>query len=155
MRWYVAGPDGSPHGPYDADALRGYAAEGRITGLTRVCVEGSTEWVPASSVAELGIAPATSVDPGLGLLVPVNMPVSVIIGSWLGFFSILGCLPLGPLALLLGWTGLREIRRRSATSTENTQQIGAIRAWTAIVTGSISTLVGIAAIIVYLVALST
>lgn len=50
-------------------------------------------------------------DPGLGLLVPINVPASAIAASYLGLVSLLPCLGLipGVLAIILGIVAVRHI----------------------------------------------
>ncbi|MCP3905993.1 MAG: DUF4339 domain-containing protein [Planctomycetes bacterium] len=147
-RWYVAGPNGEPHGPYDADSLRGYAAEGRIDGSTRVCVEGATTWVPASSVDDLGIAPLPAGNDAAAFIVPIGVPVSAVISCWMGIVSMIVCFPLGPVALILGIVGLRTIKRSQPEADPTTSRpLGIARAWIGIITGSIGTLIAVAFVV--------
>lgn len=150
-RWYVAGPNGEPHGPYDAASLRGYAAEGRIAGSTRVCVEGTTDWVPASSVDDLGIAPVPVGNDAAAFIVPIGVPVSAVLSCWMGIISMLVCWPLGPVALILGIVGLRTIKRSQPEPDPTTSRaLGIARAWIGIITGSIGTLIA-AVLVVFMV----
>ena len=149
-RWYVAGPDGEPHGPYEAESLRAYAAEGRINGSTRLCLDGTTDWVPASSVEAVGIAPIPVGNDAVAFIVPINVPASVVISCWLGVVSMVLCIPLGPvggpIAVILGVIGLRKLSR-ATNGTSTGHGLGVARAWIGIVTGSIGLLLGLAVIV--------
>lgn len=55
MRYWLSHGDGQVHGPYELEDLRAYVAQGRVTGATQLCQDGTNNWVPASSV--LGVGP--------------------------------------------------------------------------------------------------
>jgi hypothetical protein len=48
----IIGADGKEYGPITAEQLRQWIAEGRANALTRVLVEGTTEWKPLSEIPE-------------------------------------------------------------------------------------------------------
>lgn len=50
MRYWLSNGDGQTYGPYELEELRTYAAQGRVTAVTQLCLEGTSNWVPASSV---------------------------------------------------------------------------------------------------------
>lgn len=129
-RWWVAGPGNEPIGPYDEEALRTSAIEGRVNGVNRVCREGTQDWLFAWEVPELGIARPTT-DTGMGLLVPIDVPILAVAASWMGIFGLL-LWPIAPFALVSGFFALRRVRAMESK--------GAGRAWTAIVCGALGSL---------------
>ncbi len=50
MRYWLSNGDGQSYGPYELHDLRAYAAEGRVNAGSQLCAEGSSQWVPASSI---------------------------------------------------------------------------------------------------------
>ena len=62
--YWLAEPGGQPQGPYDVAALRQFQAQGRITGSSQVCAEGSTTWMPAASLLGASPPPPAYAPPG-------------------------------------------------------------------------------------------
>lgn len=52
MRYWLSNGDPQTYGPYEIADLQRFAAEGRVDQRTRLCPEGGTQWVPASSVLQ-------------------------------------------------------------------------------------------------------
>ena len=58
--WYVAPPEGGRFGPANAELLRAWVAEGRVTGDSLLWREGWNDWVVAATVLpQLADAPAS------------------------------------------------------------------------------------------------
>ena len=70
MRYWLSNGDGKTYGPYEVEELRKYAAEGRLDGTVQLCAEGSSQWVPASSVVAVPNASFSSPAMGGGGLPP-------------------------------------------------------------------------------------
>ena len=56
----IIGSDQRIYGPVSVAQIRQWLAEGRVNSATLVLAEGSNEWKPLSSVAELGTPPVTT-----------------------------------------------------------------------------------------------
>jgi hypothetical protein len=65
MKYFYAGPDNQPVGPYTVDELRKLAAEGKITAQTYVIPEGGQQWSFWGQVSANAGAPAPSVPGGV------------------------------------------------------------------------------------------
>jgi hypothetical protein len=57
MRYWLSTGDGKTYGPYTLEELGQFVAEGRVHEQCHLCLEGSSQWVPAGSVVSLA-APA-------------------------------------------------------------------------------------------------
>jgi hypothetical protein len=66
-RWYVQHPGAQPVGPADAMVLREAWVRQQVPPNTVVCAEGSSQWVPFHTVAELVGASTTRPLPGAGV----------------------------------------------------------------------------------------
>ena len=49
-RYWLSVGDGQSYGPYTIEELNTYAADGRVTASSMLCVDGTTEWVAAPTV---------------------------------------------------------------------------------------------------------
>jgi hypothetical protein len=56
----ILGSDGKQYGPVTMEQLRDWSRDGRIGADTQVWRSGTTAWVPAATLPELGIAAATT-----------------------------------------------------------------------------------------------
>ncbi|XAL98439.1 hypothetical protein OT109_12720 [Phycisphaeraceae bacterium D3-23] len=86
----------------------------------------------------------------LDAIIPTN-PLAAI-SCYMGIFSMILCIAgplLGPLAILLGVLGLKKWNVQESAYGKTTSTI---RAWIGIVTGSLGTLIGIAAIVMIIIA---
>ena len=64
----IVGADGQPYGPVNAEQIKRWIAEGRARSETLVQAEGTAEWKPLATFAELiggTPPPISSVPPGL------------------------------------------------------------------------------------------
>ena len=52
MRYWLTSGDGKTYGPYEVSELHKFATEGRTSAASQLCAEGSTSWVPFSSVIQ-------------------------------------------------------------------------------------------------------
>ena len=84
MRYWLSIGDGRTYGPYTLEQLHALRAQSRVNDASQLCSEGSTSWVPATTV--LGGAPL-----GGGMTPPVSpMPVaapSTSGGDYAGFWK--------------------------------------------------------------------
>jgi len=72
----VLGGDGQQYGPVTLEQLRGWLAEGRITGETQIWRSDSPNWVAASALPELGLPPAVAAVPvAAGAAAPMHVPL--------------------------------------------------------------------------------
>jgi hypothetical protein len=55
----IIGADGKEYGPITIEQMRQWIAEGRLNALSKVRLEGSTEWKTLSDFPELAAAPST------------------------------------------------------------------------------------------------
>lgn len=60
MNYHIVGSDGNEYGPYSAEQLKGYVAEGRISLTTQARPAEGGDWKPLSSYPEFGGAPAAA-----------------------------------------------------------------------------------------------
>jgi len=63
--YQIIGSDGKEYGPVSLDEFKAWAAQGRVTAVTKVRPAAGGEWLPAGAVPELGAAL------GLGAVPPV------------------------------------------------------------------------------------
>ena len=56
-KWYLTRDGRTNFGPYDDAQLRDFAASGRIAPTDMIWQEGTNQWVPATSVPGLVVAP--------------------------------------------------------------------------------------------------
>lgn len=52
MRYWFTSGDGKTLGPYEVSDLYKFASDGRASAASQLCAEGSTTWVPFSSVIQ-------------------------------------------------------------------------------------------------------
>jgi competence protein ComGC len=111
MRYFVLGTDGREYGPATVDELRGWIAQGRMDGKTRVRPEHDARWTLAGEQPEL--RPLLSALPVPGAPRPVDQTLAVV-----SFVLGLGALVLGPLtgipAIVCGAVGRARARRAPA-----------------------------------------
>ena len=99
----IIGADGRPYGPVSADQIKSWIAEGRARAETLVQAEGSPEWKPLVSFAELAAGlqpPVSSVPPGTSAMLSARASNKIpagICGILLGGF--------GVHKFILGYTG--------------------------------------------------
>lgn len=77
----------------------------------------------------------------LDVIIPTN-PLAAL-SCWIGIFSLLICAigaVLGPIAVVLGWLGLKKWKLQESAYGATASRI---RAWIGIVTGGLGTLIGI------------
>lgn len=90
-RWFTAGPDGQPLGPWTLAQLSQSVVDGSLSARSPVCPEGSQQWVAAGMDPALRFivpTPATE-DDGIGVLVPVNTTPMAIVVSYLALVVII------------------------------------------------------------------
>jgi len=140
----IIGADQKEYGPVSAEQLRQWVSEGRINGATRVQAEGSGVWKPVSELPEFaGVFPPP---PPPQTSTPISMAPAGATGNnkmaiWslvLGALSMFQCcqIILGPLAIILGFVALSNIKANPA-------QRGSGFAIAGIIMGAIGLLIGI------------
>src|SRR5580704_12064511 len=115
----IKGQDQKEYGPVDAALLRQWISEGRADGQTLAKLEGTADWQPLRSFAEL--APAFAPPPlhaaspqpdsAIATIIPYrNAPA--LVAYYLGVFSLIPCIGfvLGIAAFIFGIFGLRLAR---------------------------------------------
>lgn len=50
MRYWLSNNDGKTTGPYGLEDIRSFAGSGTLSPQAQVCAEGTTEWVPVSTI---------------------------------------------------------------------------------------------------------
>ncbi|MFQ6097802.1 MAG: DUF4339 domain-containing protein [Armatimonadota bacterium] len=103
--WYVSRA-GQVYGPVPLEHLRAWAQQGQLAPTDAVAPAGSTQWQPASSVAEL--APCFARAPG-----GPKRPTGITVIAWMGIvLGILGLCGLGGTVMMLAGAdaipGMRE-----------------------------------------------
>jgi hypothetical protein len=104
----MIGADGREYGPVSVEQLRQWLAEGRATGQTLICGEGTTAWKPLSSFPEFAFSSSPPVisrsvlQPQSQSLKPQThgMAVAGLVCGILGLFGGLCCF--GPALSILG-----------------------------------------------------
>jgi len=111
---------GQRYGPITADALRAWAAEGRVNAQTPVWREGMSDWAPMASLPELAAgvvwpvaaipqAPSLGESAGMRLLLPVGRSPAAIVAGYLGLLAIIPAV--GLLAVGFAAWAIHDIRR--------------------------------------------
>ena len=104
MKYWLSNGDGQVYGPYTVGELRGFVGDGRVTGSSQLCQEGTNDWVSATAMLGVGLAGVpptapTAVSPS-GFLSGASefwQPVGIV----LPILSILlCCLPAGIVSLV-------------------------------------------------------
>lgn len=163
----IIGADQKEYGPITADQLRQWIAEGRVNGETRIQPEGTLGWKRVAELPEfISALPA----PGPAAIPPVGTPGTISVppsgptlapGSYMpppappasnqmavwsmvtGIIGLLCCQILAPVAIVLGFVALSQIK-------QNPRQEGKGFAITGVVLGFISLLLAIAGVILLL-----
>ncbi|MSU57138.1 MAG: DUF4339 domain-containing protein [Pedosphaera sp.] len=138
----IIGTDGKEYGPVAADVLRGWLAQGRVSGQTQVRAEGATDWKRFDQLpefrADLAAAPppvvgtsAPAGNDGLNVIIPYKN-VRALVAYYLGVFSLIPFvgIPLGLAGFVLGILGLRYRRQHPTAG-------GVVHAWIGIILGGI------------------
>lgn len=154
--YWVRLPDGTEYGPGSITLMRQWTAEGRVPRSATLITRDGTPPVPVIEQPELrevfegkvdiDSLPKAQGEDVLASLVPYrNMPA--LWGYYIGIFALIpgtGLL-LGPVALVLGFIGVRLVKSRPGSK-------GTAHAWVAILLGSIATLLNFAGIAALLIA---
>ncbi|MGI8666899.1 MAG: DUF4190 domain-containing protein [Jatrophihabitans sp.] len=133
---------GQPVGEFPEQQLVQWAAEGRIDRNDLYWRDGMVAAAPVHTLAPFADyfgLPRGVDDPAVRWILPVGRAPWAIVAGYLGLFSIL--LVFGPLAVLAGLLGLRQLRR-------NPRLLGRGRAVFGIIAGSAAT-VALLAILVH------
>jgi hypothetical protein len=110
----ILGGDGKEYGPVTAEALRQWVNEGRASGQTQVCAEGTTEWQPLAALpefAQLFAAPPLGKTSAVGGL-PVGpaptsgMAITSLVLGITGVFCGITAIP----GLILGIVSMKKIK---------------------------------------------
>jgi GYF domain 2/Domain of unknown function (DUF4190) len=142
--WFYGSPD-RKLGPVDQLTLMAMARQHTINPKTLVWTATMPSWVPAGALPFLypkgtGSPGGSGQDPGLNLLLPIGPQSGFSIAAgYLGLISLVLWV-LGPLAIVFGILGLRDLKRHP-------EKRGTGRAITGIVCGSL-TVLGLAAILI-------
>jgi hypothetical protein len=110
----ILGGDGKEYGPVTPDTLRQWVNEGRTSGQTQVCAEGSSHWQPLSTLPEF--APLFAAPPP-GMTAAVNgvpvgpapssgMAVTSLVLGICGFLCGITAIP----GLILGIVAMKKIK---------------------------------------------
>lgn len=143
-------PDGREFGPATMVDLAKWQQEGRVPADALLVDVATGETRPAPSMPPpllppppaMGATPAGSGQPtSMDHMIPVKNP-KALIAYYLGVFSIACGAILGPAALILGILGLRDAKQL---------QVGRTHALVGIIAGSITTLLGFAALILLII----
>jgi hypothetical protein len=110
----ILGGDGKEYGPVTAEALRQWVNEGRASGQTQVCAEGTTKWEPLAALPEfapLFMAPPfgkTSAEGGMPIGPAPNsgMAITSLVLGISGVFCGITAIP----GLILGIVSMKQIK---------------------------------------------
>ena len=135
----IIGEDQKEYGPVNADQLRQWIAEGRLTRRTRIKTEGETDWdtlgaLPAftsSFVAVPPVIPRQSTGSMLEKIIPYHNGMALA-AYYLAVFSLIPFVGiiLGIAGLIFGVLGLKVVLRNPAAG-------GKVHAWIGIVVGGL------------------
>ncbi len=148
MKYWLSNGDGQVYGPYTVGELRGFVGDGRVTGSSQLCQEGTNDWVSATAMLGVGLAGVpptapTAVSPS-GFLSGASefwQPVGIV----LPILSILlCCLPAGIVSLVYATNANTKAAAGNMTGAEADKKSSAL--WL-----RISVLPTIGVIIVYLI----
>ena len=148
MKYWLSNGDGQVYGPYTVGELRGFVGDGRVTGSSQLCQEGTNDWVSATAMLGVGLAGVpptapTAVSPS-GFLSGASefwQPVGIV----LPILSILlCCLPAGIVSLVYATNANAKAAAGNMTGAEADKKSSAL--WL-----RISVLPTIGVIIVYLI----
>lgn len=139
--------DGQEYGPITMPELLRWHQEGRVPADAALVDCATQEVRPVSAFPALAISPPptgqginTSVPSSTDHLIPTKNP-KALIAYYCGVFGLVCCIPLGPVALGFGIISLRDAK---------TIGVGRTHALVGIILGSLETLVGLPAIILWL-----
>ncbi len=74
MDYYIVGGDGNTYGPFSADQIRSYVAEGRAGAQTSARSASSPDWLPLSSLPEFASLFGSAAPPPAGGAPPLPPP---------------------------------------------------------------------------------
>jgi hypothetical protein len=134
VKYYLL-QDGKTFGPFPEVEILSMISSGRAKVTDLGCIVGENSWLPLYSIVpNLPVAPHGSTSDAMSGLIPYKNPPALA-GYYLGVFSLIPCLglPLGIAALICGIIGLRR-------ANANPGGKGKGHAWTAIILGSLTTL---------------
>jgi hypothetical protein len=110
--YFVTGVDNQEYGPVSTEDLRKWIAEGRVDAVSKVRLEGTTEWIPVSTVPELAGVTKTAAPPPFS----ANTPASVgkisalaITSLVLGVLGLFTCGTTALIGLILGIIALVKV----------------------------------------------
>jgi hypothetical protein len=146
----IIGADQKEYGPITAEQLRQWISEGRINTHTKVQLEGSGVWKPASDFPEFATVLPAGAPPAVGAPISISMAPATLktnqMAVWAmvtGIISLLCCQFLGPLSLILGIVALSQIKK-------DPQQTGSGFAIAGIVLGILSLIIFVVCIVLFL-----
>jgi len=149
-KWHLIDGSGEQCGPYTEEELHSYANDGTITPNTQLWTDGLEGWIPASDVAGLfpsqfkrspPISPKSGDDAAIRMLLPIGRSGLAIAAGYTALGSLLfPCLPIAPLAVVLGILALNGITR-------NPDRHGKGRAWFAIIVGTLLTVANVVLVV--------
>lgn len=148
--YWVRLPNGTEYGPGSLTLMRQWAAEGRVPRSASLVTRDGSPPILVTDMPELRDALEGRVDPDdvgdhkdervLESIVPYkNQPA--LWGYHIGIFALIpgAGLLLGPLALVLGFIGLRLVKRHPGSR-------GTSHSWVAMILGTLATLINIVGI---------
>ena len=150
MTSYYLSRDGRQLGPFTEHELRTMLSSGQALLTDLACVVGDSNWKPLHTFPGFGGTTSNvSGDAVVSTIIPYKNPPALI-GYYLAVFSLIPCvgLLLSIPAVILGAIGLKKAKEMPGSK-------GTGHAWTALILGSITTLLWAAAVVIWLISLST
>ncbi len=141
-RYWLSVGDGQSYGPYTLVELRTYAADGRVVASSQVCLDGTTEWMPAGKVlASLASSNAPPRAPGAQSMSAVSNPRKV--GLALPIVAtvvsvIFCCLPIGLGAILYASSANQKYAIGDGEGGKRAEASAKVWLWITLVLGGIS-----------------
>ena len=148
MKYWLSNGAGQVSGPYTVGELRGFVGDGRVTGSSQLCQEGTNDWVSATAMLGVGLAGVPPTAPTA--VSPSGFPSGASefwqpVGIVLPILSILlCCLPAGIVSLVYATNANTKAAAGNMTGAEADKKSSAL--WL-----RISVLPTIGVIIVYLI----
>jgi hypothetical protein len=102
-KYFIAKPGGSSHGPYSLEQILAGCANGKVSPSMMVCAEGSSEWMPVTSLP--GVSFPAGAGRGAPMMAPAPMAPSMPAAQHAGMAAPMrGGMPLPTFAPFAAWS---------------------------------------------------
>jgi hypothetical protein len=141
----IIGADQKEYGPISGEQIRQWIQEGRLNAASKIQVDGASEWKLVRELPEFAALlpppPAPIAFPSAPAAPATNAMAGWALGT--GIFAILCCQIFAPVSIVLGIMALSQIK-------QNPNQGGRGFAVAGIILGSVSLLIAVAVILIWL-----